>query len=110
MYLYAIPVEEQVPMSFERHAALMGLTVDEAAMLLTGLSVSFISKWQTRTVPTAAEVQAELKTILTENPASEIYETMAMLSADNGGPDPSGEAHLEWYRAIVRTLAGPVVA
>lgn len=98
MYSHATPTD--------RRAALVGLTAEEAALVLTGFSQSFITLWQAGTTPSAYQVRHELKTALADNPRHEIYRSMAMLLADGGGPHPDDVAHLEWCRRVVLTTIG----
>jgi hypothetical protein len=92
------------PTAAARHAAFFGFTLEEAALILTAFSLRFISLWRTDVTPTAHEIRSELKTALTDNPRSEIYQAMAMVLAEEGGPHPDDKAHLDWCRRTVADL------
>lgn len=89
-----------------RHAALLGLSVEEAALILTAFSRTFIELWQTDTAPTGYQVRHELKAALADNPRHEIYSAMALVAREDGGPHPDDMAHLEWCRRAAETVLG----
>ncbi|WP_068928124.1 hypothetical protein [Planobispora rosea] len=107
MYAHATPTVPTV-----HYADLLGFTPEEAALILTAFSVPFVILWRTDTTPTATEIRHELATVLAENPRGEIYEAMALLLKDDGGPHPDDIAHLDWCRRIIatRVSAGSVTA
>ncbi|WP_371781840.1 hypothetical protein [Streptosporangium subroseum] len=109
MHIHATPTAHPMPLT-TRHADLLGFTLDEAALILTAFSMSFITRWQTDTVPTATEIRHELTTALTENPRGEIYEAMSVLLEEDGGPHPDDRAHLNWCRRVVSALMENAVA